>query len=78
MADAPLAHRAHRTREVEISYHGFPVTTLRGEAAARFVGHIEVSYMQKLQEYRCLAGKPRASRPGADAGFCRPGELAQL
>jgi hypothetical protein len=39
--DVAFAYRTRKSGEVEISYHGPPVTILRGEAAAKFVNRIE-------------------------------------
>jgi len=39
--DAAFAYLTRKSGEVEISYQGRPVTTLRGEAAAKFVNRIE-------------------------------------
>jgi len=39
--DAAFAYRTRKSGEVEISYHGCPVTTLRGNYAAKFTSRIE-------------------------------------
>jgi len=38
--DAAFAYRSRKSGEVEISYHGKLVTTLRGEAAAKFMRRV--------------------------------------
>ncbi len=38
--DVAFAYGSRKSGEVEISYHGRPVTTLRGEAAAKFTARI--------------------------------------
>ncbi len=39
--DAAFAYQTRKSGEVEISYHGRPVTTLRDEAATKFVNRID-------------------------------------
>jgi len=39
--DAAFAYRTRKNGEVEISYHGKPVTTLRGKDAAKFTSRAE-------------------------------------
>ena len=39
--DAAFAYVTRKSGEVQISYQGRPVTTLRGEAAAKFVNRID-------------------------------------
>ena len=41
MDDAAFAYGSRKSGKVEISYHGRPVTILRGEAAATFMNRIE-------------------------------------